>query len=185
MPLPTAGPPDRQGKRGCLPGQAPATEAAATGSVTRPDARRLNWALRGCPGRSGGSAISSCFQRPALPTLPNGPPLAVNDNSKTANSYFRPPQPVIAIRLRTAFVQETIAPTFRLERWRASVGAIIALRMSAFGGIADIGICLLFSQKRTLIEQVAMSALCHKQTLRPCAFRFFKRLLAAQRPANH
>ena len=32
--------------------------------------------------------------------------------------------------------------------------------MSAFGGIADIEACLLYPQKRTLIERVGMSALC-------------------------
>jgi len=36
--------------------------------------------------------------------------------------------------------------------------------MSAFGGIADIGACLLYSQKRTLELSRAMSALCQKQT---------------------
>ena len=36
--------------------------------------------------------------------------------------------------------------------------------MSAFGGIADIGACLLYPQKRTLIEPIAMSALCQKRT---------------------
>ena len=36
--------------------------------------------------------------------------------------------------------------------------------MSAFGGIADIGVCLLYPQKRTLELSRAMSALCHKQT---------------------
>src|SRR5262249_27509515 len=37
--------------------------------------------------------------------------------------------------------------------------------MSAFGGIADIGPCLLYPQKRTLVERVRMSALCQKRTL--------------------
>src|SRR5262249_23296264 len=36
--------------------------------------------------------------------------------------------------------------------------------MSAFGGKADIGACLLYPQNRTLVERVAMSALCQKQT---------------------
>jgi len=36
--------------------------------------------------------------------------------------------------------------------------------MSTFGGIAGIGACLLYPQKRTLIERVGMSALCQKRT---------------------
>jgi hypothetical protein len=35
-----------------------------------------------------------------------------------------------------------------------------AVLMSAFGEIADIERCLLYSQKRTLVERVVMSALC-------------------------
>src|ERR1043165_9884483 len=38
------------------------------------------------------------------------------------------------------------------------------LSMSAFGGIADIGSCLLYPRKRTLVERLAKSALCQQQT---------------------
>jgi hypothetical protein len=40
-------------------------------------------------------------------------------------------------------------------------------RTSAFGGIADIGLCLLYPQKRTLVERVGMS-LCAKSGLMHC-----------------
>src|SRR6516162_4256638 len=40
----------------------------------------------------------------------------------------------------------------------------LTLVMSAFGRIADIEACLLYPQKRTLIEHSRMTALCQKRT---------------------